>query len=383
MGSERSSVLKQDCDRFTLELPGLEPAPENRSHPPAASSYAQASGKTPTSEVAALVPLQLIGQTSKTSSEIQVSCDWLSFRHRYEQEVPAVEAGRTIKVDRDGAIEWESRSWDTVRCPSSDTSLRIRCDGKTLQGSANIGRFQRPDNIQGLGVVECIERWAEVLKVLGYDLTGFGSRWREGTVGEWGTYITRIDLAGNWETDDYAALCHAAMVRRIGQKLPQMGRFGPMWGYDAKRSNWTKAKLYDKTAEQAGKRRSDGGATLARFEVQLGQEWLKREGFDQVGKWGDDMAEVIYGKFADQVLRESLSVEDWMEIPPRLRAYAILWRDGIDVRTQFKQGSGGFYRVARKLRDYGIDIATPCNVVALVRRSREVMVRQVNARRAA
>ena len=64
---------------------------------------------------------------------------------------------------------------------------------------------------------------------------------------EAGTFITRIDLAGNFEVSDYAALCSAAMVRRIGQKLPMAGKYGPTWGYDAKRSNWTKAKLYDKT----------------------------------------------------------------------------------------------------------------------------------------
>ncbi len=286
-----------------------------------------------------------------------------------------------MRIDANGEVEWESVNWQQVRCPSSDTSIRVRCDGRVLQASGNIGRFQQPDNVTGVSVVECVERWREVLTVLGFDVTGFGSRWAEGTVGEWGTTLTRVDLAGNWQTDSFSALCHALSVRRIGQRLPMAGRYGPTWAYDSKRGNWWKAKVYDKTAEQAGKRRSDGGETLARFEVQLGGEWLKQNGLDQLRQWGEDMAEIVYGRFSDQVFRDSVSVEQWGDIPPKVRAYAILWRDGVDVRTVL--GKSQYYAVAKRLREFGIDIATPCNVVSLVRRSREVQVHQVCARRAA
>src|SRR5690554_5929486 len=92
------------------------------------------------------------------------ACDWLSFRHDYPVEAPAdpYEAGRILKIDRDGEIEWESGSWDSIRCPSSDTSLRVKCDGRHLWGTANIGRFQRADNMQGYTVMQCVEKWAEV-----------------------------------------------------------------------------------------------------------------------------------------------------------------------------------------------------------------------------
>lgn len=284
-----------------------------------------------------------------------------------------------MKIDADGVVEWESGSWETVRCASSDTSLRVMCDGKVLRGSANIGRFQQADNLRGLGVIECVERWAEVLRVLGFELQGFGSRWAVATLGEWGTYITRVDLCANYETSDYAALCRMALQQRINRKLPSAGKYGPTWGYDSKRANWWKAKLYDKSAELAGKRRSDGGATLARFEVQLGGELLKREGLDSVGKWGDDMGKVIFGRFAEQVFKEQASVEEWGDIPVRLRAYAILWRDGVDLRTVMSRAS--YYRTAAKLREYGVDVVVPCNVVALTQRCRVVEVRQVSALR--
>lgn len=312
-----------------------------------------------------------------------VMCDWMAGSHHYPEPVRPIESGRILRIDRDGVIEYEARTWEQIRCPSSDTSIRIRCDGRHLQFSGNIGRFQRHDNIQGLDVAACVERWCEVLGRLGVDLTWFGTRHRQDTVAECGTYLTRVDLAGNFEVSDYAAWCRSLMLRPIGRRHPREGRYGPTWGYDAKRSNWWKAKVYDKQAEQEGLRRSRGGRTLARFEVQLGSEYLKREGLDAVGKWnrwnerGEDMATVIYGRFAAELLRDSAAVEDWSDIPPRLRAHAILWRDGVDLRTVLRPSQ--FYAVKAKLKEFGIDISIPCNVVALSQRCRTVDIRPLDA----
>lgn len=315
------------------------------------------------------------------------ACDWLSIRHEYPvgYEVQARNGGRVMKVSPDGEIEWETASWESVRCPSSDTSIRVKCDGRRLYASGNIGRFQRSDNLQGFTVMQCIDKWCEVLGVLGFDLHGFGTTWADGSLGEWGTYITRIDLCGNFGTSNYAALVQAAMVRRLGQKLPSLGKYGPTWGYDSKRSNWWKAKLYDKSAELAKKRRSDGGATTARFEIQLGSEYLKRDGLNKVKAWTEenDMGQIIYGRFADQVLRESVEVQRWQELPVRLHHWATAWREGRDIRAEVSQAT--YYRIRSRLMEYGIDIGAPCNVLALTRHVQviEVQPQQNLIRRAA
>lgn len=329
-----------------------------------------------------------------------VCCDWMTFRHDYAEPVLARESGRILKIDSDGVIEFDVQQWENIKCVSSDTSLRIKCDGNSLRGMANIGRFQQPDNREGLTVLECVERWAEVLKQLGYDVTGFGTRWQRKTADgygqaaqasaealgqpnrltECGTYLTRIDLAGNFSVSDYAALSASMMVRRIGQKLPMAGRYGPTWGYDAKRANWWKAKLYDKTAELEGRRRSSGGATLARFEVQLGTEYLKREGLDNVMKWKDQtMGQIIYGKFATPVFKQGIDVQEWGDLPSKLEHWATLWREGRDLRT--KMSKSQYFKVRKVLLEYGIDIGTPCNVTALTRHCRVVEVTPVSALR--
>lgn len=305
------------------------------------------------------------------------ACDWLTIRHDYPAESPAEprNGGMVMKVSADGEVEWETASWESIRCPSSDTSIRVKCDGKRLYASANIGRFQRQDNREGFTVLQCVEKWARVLGDLGFDLRMFGTRVRAGTPAEWGTHITRVDLAGNFWTSNYGSLCQGVMVRRLGQKLPQLGKYGPMWGYDAKRGNWLRAKLYDKDAELAGKRRSSGGATTARLEFQLGSEFLKRRGLDTVAGWAkedEDMGKVIYAMFGEQVLREQVSVQRWQELPPRLQHWATCWREGRDIRAEMSKGQ--FSKVRRRLLECGIDIGTPCNVLALTRHVEVVQV---------
>lgn len=310
-----------------------------------------------------------------------VICDWLGGSHTYLEPVNPLDSGRILKIDRDGVIEYEKRTWEQIRCPSSDTSIRIRCDGKRLDFTGNIGRFQQKDNKTGLGLLGCVERWQEVMKNIGLDVRMFGTVVRPGTVAEVGTRITRADLASNFRVSDYAAFCRSKLSRPIGRRHPREGRYGPTWGYEAKRSNWWKAKVYDKQAELDGLRTSKGGDTTARFEIQLGGEWLKRENLHTVKAWGDDMAKIIYGRFASELFRETTSVEEWGDIPARLRGHAILWRDGVDLRQIMSQSA--WYRTKSQLLEYGVDIRTPCNVVALTSRCRTIEIQPLHCIREA
>lgn len=315
-----------------------------------------------------------------------VICDWTTGVHRFREPGRAFEAGKVVKIDRDGVIEWEKQDWHQIRCPSSDTSLRISCDGQKLRFMGNIGRFQHSENVHGVGVVECVERWVEVLGPMGFDLAFFGAVHGQGTAMEWGTTLSRVDLAANWEVSDYAGWCQMLMMRSLGRRHPRMGRYGPQWGYETKNAHWLRAKVYDKAAEQAGERGPRSGATLARLEVQLGREYLRREGLNYVGAWarkneGMTMAQVIYGRFAAELMRDQASVEEWGDIPQRIRHWAVLWRDGQDVRSMMSRAS--FYRVRARLLEHGLDIGIPCNVVALSSRRRAVSVVNVCAERAA
>jgi hypothetical protein len=315
-----------------------------------------------------------------------VMCDWTTGVHRYREPVPAWESGKIVKIDRDGVIEWEKRQWHTIKCPSSDTSIRFSCDGERLRFMGNIGRFREKDNATGIGVIQSIDKWSEYFAdVLGLPMDMFGSIHAKGTAFESGTTLSRVDLCSNYDVDDYPSFVTVAMTKRLGRRLPSMGKYGPLWGDGATRSNWWKAKIYDKSAELAGERGPRKGATTARFEVQLGGEYLKREGLNYVQNWdnkGVNMAEIIYGRFASELFKENASVEDWSDMPPRLLGYALMWRDGMNIRNLFAH-EASFCRVKRQLREHGIDLDIPCNITALTRRVREVHVNQLNVLREA
>lgn len=91
------------------------------------------------------------------------------------------------------------------------------------------------------------------------------------------------------------------------------------------------------------------------------------------------MANIIYGRFAEPVFRDSLSVQDWSQLPPRLQHWATLWREGRDMRALMKPAN--YYKVRGVLLEHGIDIGTPCNVLALTRHTRIVEVAPVSALR--
>ncbi len=340
-----------------------------------------------------------------------VICDWLTISHPLREFYPLVNDGQILRINKDGSNDWTTECWETLRCASSDTSLRIKCDGYKIMMTGNIGRFGHMDNLNGHTVSDCVEKWrgvvadyfpARTVKITN-PTTGitelrhykavdlayfFGSdiemvNRSTGEIELMGTRITRCDLAGNFFTDNFASLTAMLMTRKLGQRPPRAGKFGPMWGYDSKRANWLKAKVYDKTCELEGRRTSASGATTARFEVQLGSEILKRRGLSVLDGWkGSNVENVIYAEFSNQVFREQATAESWLDIPPRIRQYAVLWRDGVPLRNQCKSDAT-FYRVRKQLLDYGVDASQPCNVMTLVRRVEVVKVMPLPARRSA
>lgn len=319
-----------------------------------------------------------------------VICDWLTISHPLRVAHPVINDGQMMKINKDGSKEWTTECWHTFKCASSDTSLRIKCDGEKIMMTGNIGRFGQSDNLNGHTVAECLELWRALLADYFPAISDFcAPDWEmvnriTGEVELSGTRITRCDLAGNFYTDNFAALCSMLMTRKLGQRPPRVGKFGPMWGYDSKRANWLKAKVYDKSCELEGRRTPATGATTARFEVQLGSEILKRRGQHIAAGWkrGDEMENVIFGEFSKQVFRDQATAESWMDIPAGLRQYAVLWRDGVPLRSQCKSDAT-FYRVRRKLLEHGVDASQPCNVMTLVRRIEVVKVVHLAARRVA
>jgi hypothetical protein len=173
------------------------------------------------------------------------------------------------------------------------------------------------------------------------------------------------------------------MTHKINKLTPRAGKYGATWGYDSKRGNWFRGKIYDKTCELEGRRSPASGATVARFEIQLGSELLKRKGVHTINGWkGGDMENVIYAQFSKQIFKDQALASNWMDIPPRIRQYAILWREGVPIRNQ-TNSDDSCRRILRRLRAYGLDASQPCNITTLTRRIEVVKVMPMQSRRLA
>ena len=324
----------------------------------------------------------------KNSFKGEVFCDWLSFRHDFamDNEQFPLAAGRTIKVSADGQIEWEKKDFMHIVCPSSDTSVRIKCDGKHLWFQGNIGRFYEKDNLQGISVLDSFNKAKSLINRIypQIDTTMFGQAQYDGFDDHRGTVLTRLDLTSNFATNSYHQLSTFYASRKLNTRLPVMGKYGPTWGYDTKRGQYWKAKLYDKQAELDGKRTPYHNDTTARFEVQLGSEYLRQNGLNLITQWGHYMKQenVIYGSFIEQLISEPATAEDWSAYPIRLRPHAILWRDGTDPKSYLAHTQ--YYKVRKALLELGLDISRPCNVMNLTRHVKVIEMRMLpSLRRAA
>lgn len=94
------------------------------------------------------------------------------------------------------------------------------------------------------------------------------------------------------------------------------------------------------------------------------------------------MENIIFAEFSNQVFKDQAKASTWTDLPPRLRTYAVMWREGIPLRNQCKSDAT-FYRVLAQLREYGIDASQPCNIVTLTQRIEVIKVMPLPARRVA
>lgn len=309
-------------------------------------------------------------------------CDWLSINQVHPNGCPVFHAGRVLSVDIDGEVTWEVAQ-RVVERGSHDTSIRISSDGHRVTLDGNIGRFNRPDNVFGRSVADCVKIANELLISKGLppftDTKGMEVSTKNGSAyAPTGAVISRIDLTQNYAT---GSASNASMYIRHLQGF-KSGKFEPLpyrttgvsWGEGSK---WLYAKVYDKAADYLRHRSVDSASHdaelyaflrdsgIVRHEVTLKSRWLKQNGLWRFSLWDDAMQDVVYARFAD-VVRASANVDEFLEIPGRAGELAVAWRDGADLKKRLSKVT--FYKYRNQLLEFGIDISVQANVRRLATR---------------
>jgi hypothetical protein len=299
----------------------------------------------------------------------EIFVDWLTAsEHHPEGGLPIVFSGLHSWYDRAGVCRSERTLPESVG-GSFDTAVRVGCNGSRVFISGNVGRFGRADNLFNLGWAETWRAANRILQGVALPPLGIGRGFPGDARYRPGARVSRLDITANFSAGSDAQA--RAVIRWLaGQSMSRLKR-----GMAGDESVWwantqRMFKAYMKAPEMVKHGASaDEYAVVwcqkqgvVRVEIELKRRLLSDLGLDRVGTVSDA---ALLKVFADQteMLRRvdrSDAPDVLASIPPRYRMTAAAWMAGQDVRALMSNGT--FWRHARILREYGIDIIQARNV---------------------
>lgn len=339
----------------------------------------------------------MVSPHAKALKDLHVSCDWLKFRCVFPDVLPpALSGGKHLIVDPDGVLEADISRWFEHR-PSSDTSVRLRTYGNVLEFDGNVARLGNPHNFEGPSVAKCFAKAQDVCRSLGLPQPlpwGTANRTQKDDASILlGTHFRRVDLNTKMLVSRPLADRYMAWLGTlpVGNKVSAVGNFGPTW---AMGSRYWSAKTYRKdleTSRKRGESLDERRAALRDYfgsddacvclEIGLKGMWLADNDAWGPQHWTDpEHDKVVFLRFFHRQLEHQggASVDEFALLPGRLAAWAVLWRDGADLREHMSQAT--WYRVRKELLAFGLDIKVPCDVSRLRHRVEVIEARPAPSR---
>jgi hypothetical protein len=335
--------------------------------------------------------------------------DWLTIKQRHAPDsLIVVSDGHIICADSEmKKIEWETLKGKQVK-GSHETSLRLRCDGTEVTLSGNVGRFGRPDNLFNLGWDETIQKANRILAL--HDLPPFtpGEQVLKMSPSEYdrknqlflaytGATVSNIHLTANLST---GSLDDAQRVIDWldGQSMSHIkkGRVGSSTAQFGTKSGRKLLKFYIKSkemlahAKNAAERQVIEQGLVYRFASTLGvvraelechRLMLRDHGLRYLGEITMEKLTHLFEQnveILDRVKVDASSL-DIAALPAKVRLTAEAYLRGSNLKAMMNERT--WYRHAKILREYGIDIAEPHNVKAFPIKlsNRPVEIQQIHA----
>jgi hypothetical protein len=352
---------------------------------------------------------------------LDVFCDWLTIYqdHVDRDDLPVINDGYVVRFETDaivsrGAVNPDTGEYafapmfDAAKAEytvsrrmehegSYDTKVSIRCDGRRVELSGNVGRFGRTDNLFGVKVLETVQIANEILAVIGLPpFTGSEKATPLALTDSFyqrSAVITRVDLTANFATGSRHAafrvlhwMSGQGSSRNSGKNPRNYGN-GITWNEGSKRHY---EKLYFK-ADELGKFVSDEVKTyceengILRYEISLKARELADRGIQSMAGWsrvskeGNRMENVIYGKFAEVLTRNQVTVTEIQDIPGKLGLIARSYLNGENPYEAGATPERTRRRWRAELMKYGVDIAQAIDVTRLTTRIRVIELQPLTA----
>lgn len=348
---------------------------------------------------------------------MDVFCDWLTiYQDHVEGGLPILNDGCVVRFEPEAfrkSIDFETGEirpmFDALKAEytvtrkiehvgSFDTKISIRCDGRRVELSGNVGRFGRPDNLFGLPVLETISRANEILAAFGLPpFTDHDKATPLALIDNFVTpnaVVTRVDLTANFAAGSREAafrvlhwMSGQGAARNCGKNPRSYGN-GVTWNEGSRRHY---EKLYFK-ADELGPHVSPevrdycNHNGVLRYEVSLKARELADRGLKSIRAWartegGLRMDNVVFGRFAQVLTRNQVTVTEIQDIPGKLGLVA---RSYLNGENPYENPSVlGSERTRRRVRSqllkHGLDIAQPIDVTRLTQRIRVIDLQPLQA----
>ena len=291
---------------------------------------------------------------------------------------------------------------------SHGSKMQIRSDGTTLSIKGNPGRWGRADNLFNVGFDETIAKANEIVHGQGFTANSFApglaQPWTvsqvnamdlaSGEVPEdpWsGARVWSIHLTQNYRTgspENAKAVIEWLNTQSVARvRKSRLGLSTIIWGS----IRYCQTEIYVKADEmlahcktpedKAAMRKNpayiyalDNG--IIRLEVKCAKDFLKHRKLTYLGNWNMGTVTALFKEKSEILERCELggeSDEDLIaSLPAATRVHAAAWLAGVDVTQLMSRAT--FYRHAKALREYGIDISEPRNVTVIRPKMREISV---------
>lgn len=301
----------------------------------------------------------------------EIFVDWITINQLHAgKSLPVLVSGSTVVYDQFGIPRFE-RARPARFIGSHETSIRISCDGVFVSLSGNAGRFSRRDNLFSYGIRETVQKASRL--VLDQGLPEFAPGFTASN-GQYtrGATLSRLDITANYATGSESQA--RAFIRWLADRSVsrmKKGRAGDESVWFVNSRHMIKAYIKHIEMEKHGMSKEDQlyqwckDQGIVRVEVELKKRMLDTEGLYHLENITEDKLVEIYCRETEILKRVDRSDEpDILDaIPARYRMTAAAWMAGEDIRCLVSQAT--LYRHAKVLREYGLDILEPRNIVKL------------------
>lgn len=297
---------------------------------------------------------------------------------------------------------------------SHDSKLQLRSDGTMLSLKGNPGRWGRPDNLFNLDLDATIKKANEIVYEQGFPADAFVkgrfNPWTQSQLAKmesfapenrpedpWtGARVWSIHLTQNYASgspENAKALIDWLNTQSVARvKKTRLGLSTIVWGS----ISYCQTEVYIKADEmvahcktpEAKKAMRESEAYqfalrngIIRLEVKCAKDYLKFKKLTYLGNWDMGTVTELFKEKSEILERcklEFQSDDELLEaLPKATRVHAAAWLKGIDVSKLMSRAT--FFRHAKALRAYGIDISEPRNISVIRPKLREVTVSALDA----